>query len=119
MMSNKVYHLSSCSTCKRILNEINLPENTQLQDVKTNSISEKELDSLVKLSGSYESLFSKRAQLYKQRELKNKSLLEEDYKALILAHYTFLSRPVFVLGEHVFVGNKKQTIEEVKQFLSE
>lgn len=118
-MSNKVYYLSSCSTCKRILAELDLPENTELLDIKQNPITEEELNFLVKISGSYESLFSKRAQLYKQRDLKNKSLSEENYKALLLEHYTFLSRPVFVFENQIFVGNTKKTIEQVKDFLSE
>lgn len=118
-MKNKVYYLSSCSTCKRILSEIDLPERTQLQDIKVNSITEEELDVLAKISGSYESLFSKRAQLYKERDLKNKSLSEEDYKTLLLEHYTFLSRPIFIFGGAIFVGNAKKTIEQLKHFLSE
>ena len=69
------------------------------------------------LSGSYESLFSKRAQLYRKRDLKNKDLKEEDYKNLILEHYTFLRRPVFMLDGKIFIGNSKKTVEAVKQQL--
>ena len=69
------------------------------------------------LSGSYESLFSKRAQLYRKRDLKNKDLKEEDFKNLILEHYTFLKRPVFMLDGKIFIGNSKKTVEAVKQQL--
>ena len=62
------------------------------------------------LSGSYEALFSKRAQLYKERGLKNQVLTEKDYKALILEHYTFLSRPVFIIKNEIFIGNSQATI---------
>ncbi len=118
-MENKVYFLSSCSTCKRILNEITLPNNIELQDIKQQPVSEEELDFMVRYTGSYESLLNKRAQLYKQRDLKNKNLTEADYKQLLLEHYTFLSRPVFVFPGKVFVGNAKNTIAQVKQYLSE
>ncbi|PZD79011.1 arsenate reductase family protein [Mesonia sp. K7] len=116
-MKNKVYHLSTCDTCKRILNEVSLPENTTLQNIKEQPISEKELEELHQLAGSYESLFNKRAQLYKQRDLKNKNLSEKDYKDLILEHYTFLKRPVFVVKNQAFIGNSKKTVASLKENL--
>ena len=113
----KVYHLSTCDTCKRILKEVNLPDDVEQQDIKTEPITSTQLEEMQSLSGSYESLFSKRAQLYRKRDLKNKDLKEEDYKNLILEHYTFLKRPVFMLDGKIFIGNSKKTVEAVKQQL--
>ena len=31
--------------------------------------------------------------------------LEEDYRALLLEHYTFLKRPVLIYDENIFIGN--------------
>lgn len=69
------------------------------------------------LSGSYESLFSKRARMYKERDLGNKILTEEDFKSLILEHYTFLKRPVILLDTHIFIGNSKKEIAAAKEVL--
>ena len=69
------------------------------------------------LSGSYEALFSKRAQLYKERGLKNQTLSEDDYKNLILEHYTFLSRPVFIIGNEIFIGNSQPNILKLMKTL--
>ena len=113
----KVYHLSTCDTCKRILKEVNLPDDVEQQDIKTEPITSTQLEEMQSLSGNYESLFSKRAQLYRKRDLKNKDLKEEDYKNLILEHYTFLKRPVFMLDGKIFIGNSKKTVEAVKQQL--
>ncbi|MBW2960273.1 arsenate reductase family protein [Mesonia aestuariivivens] len=113
----KVYYLSTCDTCKRIFNEVNLPETVTKQDIKTEAITALQLKEMYSLSGSYESLFSKRAQLYKQRDLKNQNLEEEDFKNLILEHYTFLNRPVFMLEGEIFIGNSKKTVTAVKQHL--
>ena len=113
----KVYHLSTCDTCKRILKEVNLSDDVEQQDIKTEPITSTQLEEMQSLSGSYESLFSKRAQLYRKRDLKNKDLKEEDYKNLILEHYTFLRRPVFMLDGKIFIGNSKKTVEAVKQQL--
>lgn len=113
----KVYHLSTCDTCKRILKEVNLPDDVEQQDIKTQPITSTQLEEMQSLSGNYESLFSKRAQLYRKRDLKNKDLKEEDFKNLILEHYTFLKRPVFMLDGKIFIGNSKKTVEAVKQQL--
>ena len=110
----KIYYLSSCDTCKRIMNEIELPQSFIKQDIKKQGITENELEELYNLSGSYEKLFSKRAQLYKKRNLKEQQLLEEDFKNLILEHYTFLKRPVIVNNDHIFIGNSKKTVEAAK-----
>ena len=110
----KVYHLSTCDTCKRILKELDLPDDFELQDIKTEAISKEQLEQMHELAGYYESLFSKRARLYKERDLKNKSLEESNYKELILEHYTFLKRPVIINGDEIFIGNSKKTVEAAK-----
>lgn len=108
----KIYHLSTCDTCKRILQEINPDSDVQLQDIKTEAITESQLEAMHNLTGSYEALFSKRAQLYRQRNLKEQTLSEEDYKNLILEHYTFLKRPVMIVNDAIFVGNSKKVVAE-------
>ena len=111
----KIYHLSTCDTCKRILNELDVPDTFELQDIKTEEITEKQLDEMHELSGSYEALFSKRARLYKERDLKNKDLKEDDFKNLILEHYTFLKRPVIINGDEIFIGNSKKNVAAAKE----
>ncbi len=113
----KIYHLGTCDTCRRIIKELNLPATFVLQDIKKEEITVKQLEELQKLSGSYEVLFSKRAKLYKERNLKNENLNENDIKQLILEHYTFLSRPVIVTGQEIFIGNSKKTVEAAKNFI--
>ena len=113
----KVYHLSTCDTCKRILNELELSDSFVKQDIKNQEITVKQLDELYNLTGSYEALFSKRAKLYKERSLKNEQLEERDFKSLILEHYTFLKRPVLVNHKEIFVGNSKKTVDAAKESL--
>lgn len=113
----KAYYLSSCSTCKRILSEIDTAT-FDLQDIKTTAITNEQLEEMAQLAGSYEALFSRRAQLYKTMGLKEKQLTEQDYKTLILSQYTFLKRPVFVVTGQIFVGNSKKVIEQLKATLA-
>jgi len=111
----KVYHLGTCDTCKRIIRELELPSSFAFQDIKKEAITVKQLEELQKLAGSYEALFSKRAKLYKERDLKNETLSENDIKQLILEHYTFLSRPVILNNNEIFIGNSKKTVEAAKK----
>lgn len=117
-MTNKIYYLASCDTCRKIIKA--LPENNNLvfHDIKQNPISVEELEEMHQLSGSYEALFSKKAQLYKSMDLKNKSLTENDYKKYILEHYTFLSRPVFIINNAIYIGNSPKNILEVMKALA-
>ncbi len=113
----KIYFLKTCDTCRRILKEISL-EGFELQEIKTEPITVKQLEKMHNLSGSYEALFSKRSKKYAAMGLKNQELSETDYKQLILEEYTFLKRPVIIVDTKIFVGNAKKTVEEMKEFLN-
>ena len=113
----KIYYLSSCDTCKRIMDELNLPSSFIKQDIKNQSLTEEDLENMVNLAGDYESLFSKRARLYRERGLKDEKLTETDFKNLILEHYTFLKRPVIINNEQIFIGNSKKTVQAAKDSL--
>lgn len=98
----------------RILKELNPPSDYVLQDIKEQEISVKQLEEMYERSKSYESLFSKRAKLYKEMGLKDLDLSEIDFKQYILKHYTFLKRPVIIVNDSIFIGNSKKTIALAK-----
>lgn len=108
---NKVYYLKTCSTCSRILKELDLPSDFVLQDIKSEPITKAQLEQMGEYAGSYDALFSKRATLYKTLDLKNQSLTEKDYKQYILDQYTFLSRPVFIINSKIYIGNSKKILK--------
>lgn len=111
----KIYYLKTCDTCKRILKQIKNIDDFQLQDIKEESITVKQVEEMYALTGSYETLFSKRAKLYKEMGLKDENLTENDFKQYILEHYTFLARPVIIFNDQIFVGNSPKTIEAMLQ----
>lgn len=115
---NKVYYLASCDTCRKIIKSLPKDNNLVFHDIKQNPVSRDEFEEMKSFSGSYEALFSKKAQLYKSLDLKNKSLNEEDYKKYLLEHYTFLSRPVFIINDKIFIGNSQQNILQVMKALT-
>jgi arsenate reductase len=115
---NKIYHLSSCTTCQRILKETGADKKGfVLQDIKGEKISPAQLDELKEKAGSYGVLFSRRAIKYKEMGLKDQALSEADYRRLILEEYTFLKRPVVLVGDRIFIGSEKKTVEGLREAL--
>ncbi|WP_235293155.1 arsenate reductase family protein [Portibacter lacus] len=107
----KIYHLSTCNTCQRIINDLDLHhEGFEFQNIKEKHISAEELDDLAKKEGSYEALFNRRAMKYRSMGLNEMDLTEDDYRKYILSEYTFLKRPVIIIDDKAFVGNSKKVI---------
>jgi arsenate reductase len=106
---SKIYYLSTCDTCKRIMNQWNLND-CRLQDIKHVPITEEQIDEMIALAGSAEALFSKRARKYKELGLKDKTLNDSDIRALILEEYTFLKRPVLIHEGTVYIGNSPKVV---------
>lgn len=114
----KVFHLSTCNTCQRIIQELGLEaKGFEMQDIKQQNIGEKELDAIKNKVGSYEALFSRRAMKFRSMGLDSMELKEQDYRRYILEEYTFLKRPVIQIGDAVFVGNAKATVAEAANLL--
>lgn len=112
----KIYYLSSCSTCARIIKDLQLEKhNFVFQDIKTEKITSTQLEEMMNMAGSYEALFSRVALKYKT--LDPKPSTESEYKKLILNEYTFLKRPVIIIGKNIFVGNSKSVVEAAKTSL--
>ena len=111
----KIYYLKTCSTCQRILKELEPLDPFTLQNIKTEPIIPEQLEEMKALAGSYEALFSRKAMLFRQKGLHEKQLSENDYKNLILEHYTFLKRPVILADDHIFIGNSKNVVAAAKE----
>jgi len=113
-----VFHLASCDTCRRIINQLQLKEKGfQLQDIKTEKISKAQIDDMRLLAGSYEALFSSTSRKFKEQNLAQAKLKEADFKRLILEEYTFLKRPVIIFNKKIFVGNSKEVVAEALKII--
>ena len=107
----KIYHLENCSTCQKIIKQINPSKEVELQNIKEKNIEPDVLDWIQSKVGSYEALFSKRAMKYRGLGLNELTLTEKDYRKYILEEYTFLKRPFIINGDEVFIGNAKKDVE--------
>jgi arsenate reductase (glutaredoxin) len=114
----KIYYLSTCSTCKRVIHDLKLNSEFEFQDVKTEPITELQLDLLKELAGSYEKIFSKIAMKYRIWGLHERKLTEAEYKDYILKEYTFIKRPVIVIDSNIFIGSSRPVINEAKKILN-
>jgi arsenate reductase len=111
----KIYHLSSCSTCQRIIKELGGLEDFEMQNIKEEKIKAKQIDEMKKMAGSYEALFSRRSMKYRPMGLHEKEISEKEYRKLILEEYTFLKRPVIIIDDEIFVGNAKKVVAAAKE----
>ncbi|MEO6613766.1 MAG: ArsC/Spx/MgsR family protein [Chitinophagaceae bacterium] len=113
----KIYHLGNCTTCQAIIKETGIRANAgfDMQDIKFQKITAGQLEEMKNMTGSFESLFSRRAMKYKELGLKDKKLGEKEYRQFILDEYTFLKRPVVIIGDKIFVGSEKKTVTALKQ----
>ena len=116
---NKIYYLSTCDTCKRILKEVEPDDSVVRQDIKKVHITAEALDAIHDIvGGSYEDLMNKRARIYKSEGLKDKDLSEDEIRGWILKEYSMLKRPLAVIDGEVFAGNSKATVADLKVKLS-
>ena len=112
----KVFYLKSCNTCQKILKQFDLRD-WQLREIKSDPVKEEELVEMYRLAKSYEALFSRRSTQIKSRGIDLKSLSEKDFKELLLDHYTFLKRPVFLTEDEIFIGIDQGNVEALRNFL--
>ena len=110
----KIYHLGSCTTCHRILKELEPGPEFEYQNIKEEAITPDQIEEMKSLAGSYEALFSRRAMKYRGWGLNKMELGEEDYRKYILEEYTFLKRPVILVDGEIFVGNTAKVVAAAK-----
>jgi arsenate reductase len=111
----KIYHLGTCQTCKKIIAETNPGKDFVMQNIKEQAVTSEQLDAMKALAGSYGALFTKRSMKFRAWKLQNKELGEKDMRKLILEEYTFLKRPVFIIGGLIFIGSSRATVDAIKK----
>lgn len=112
---NTYIYLSTCNTCMRILKELDLPEETQLQDVKQQPISASQLQELYDITQSYEALINKRSKVYAALKKEGTVFDEALFKKLLLTAYSCLKRPILFWNGQYYIGNAKNTVAMMQQ----
>ena len=112
----RIYHLSTCDTCRKILSTLDLSD-VELINIREQNISKEDLDFMKKQTKSYEALFNKRAQKLKEMPENKKPVKDADFKKLILKEYTFLKRPAAIIDNQVIVGNDPKSDQALQAAL--
>lgn len=97
------------------MQQLNLSD-WKLREIKSEAITEAELGEMYRLAGSYEALFSKKSMQIKARGIDVKTLTEQDFRNLILDHYSFLKRPVFLTEQEIFIGSDRKNLEALNDY---
>ncbi len=110
-----VYGLPHCSTCQKAVTYLESKgvKIEKYHDLKTVPLKKKEVQRLVKLVGGAESLFSKRAIKYRTMKLNERVLSDSEMIDLMTEEYTFIKRPVLVLGDTALSGFSVKKYEEL------
>jgi arsenate reductase len=113
----KVFYLSTCSTCKRIIRELDLTNGFEFQDIKSNKITPEQVDEMKEMAGSYEALFSRRAMKFRMLNLHEEKLTDLDFREQLLKEYTFFKRPIIIYGDEIFVGDSRKNMMTLKNLI--
>jgi arsenate reductase len=95
----------------------NVDDSFELQNIKVDQMTGEQVDQMIEMAGSAAALFSKRSQKYRAMGLHERELTEAEMRQFILDEYTFLSRPVLILNDAIFVGNSKKVVAEAAEAL--
>lgn len=112
----RIYHLSTCDTCRKILSTLDLSD-VELINIREQNITKEDLDFMKRQTKSYEALFNKRAQKLKEIPENKKPVKDADFKKLILKEYTFLKRPAAIIDNQVIVGNDPKSVQALQAAL--
>lgn len=100
------YWLPGCSTCQKAKGFIERHgiRDFELRDIKENPLSRGEVESLAKMLGGADELFSRRAVKYREMKLGEREISTAEMLDLMSAEYTFLKRPILVMKGKAIAG---------------
>ncbi|MEO8648504.1 MAG: ArsC/Spx/MgsR family protein [Acidobacteriota bacterium] len=108
-----LYLLPNCSTCQKTLRWLDRRgiRVSAIRDIKEDPLSRQEIESLAEMLGGPAELFSKRAVKYREMNLSERVLTNEEMLDLMTEEYTFLKRPVMVIGGKAVAGFFERSFE--------
>jgi len=102
----RVYHKSTCITCKKAITEIErMNADIEKRDFFKDPFSETELKKIIKMTGKKPSaLFRKRDKMYKELDLDNKKKTDDQIIKLMVKYPGLILRPIVIIKNKAFVG---------------
>ncbi|MBT3328844.1 MAG: arsenate reductase [Nitrosopumilus sp.] len=102
----KVYHKSSCITCKKTISEMErMKLDVESRDFFKEPFTELELKKIIKLTGKKPSeLLRKRDKIYKEMNLSENKKTDSQIIKLMVKHPGLILRPIIILKDRAIVG---------------
>ncbi|MBC8517163.1 MAG: arsenate reductase [Nitrosopumilus sp.] len=102
----KIFHKSSCITCKKTISEIErMSKDIEKRDFFNDPLSETELKKIIKMTGKKPSdLLRKRDKMYKELDFENKKKTDSQIIKLMVKHPGLILRPIILTKNKAFVG---------------
>lgn len=100
------YGLPNCTTCQKALRRLDYHgvANITKRNIKEEPLSRAEIEELAVKLGGAENLFSRRSVKYREMGLRDKTLTTDEMFDLMADEYTFLKRPILVVGSTAIAG---------------
>lgn len=113
MKNATFYWLPNCSTCQKALGWLGRRgvKVSTMRDIKDEPLTRKEVEGLAKMLGGPAELFSKRAVKYRELKLNEREVSRAEMLDLMTEEYTFLKRPIMVIGNHATAGFFEKSFE--------
>jgi arsenate reductase len=102
----KIYHKSTCITCKKAITEIErMNADVEKRDFFKDPFSETELKKIIKMTGKKPSeLLRKRDKMYKELNLDNNKKTDLQLIKLMVKYPGLILRPIVITKNKAFVG---------------
>ena len=102
----KVYHKSSCITCKKTITEIErMKIDVESRDFFKDPFTETELKKIIKMTGKKpEELLRKRDKAYKEMKLDQNKKTDSEIIKLMVKYPGLILRPIVILKNKALVG---------------
>jgi len=105
-MELKVYHKSSCITCKKAITTIErMYADIEKRDFFKDPFSETELKKIIKMTGKNPSeLLRKRDKMFKELNLENNQKTDAQIIKLMVKYPGLILRPIVITKNKAFIG---------------
>ena len=113
-MELKVYHKSTCITCKKAITTIErMNADIEKRDFFKDPFSETELKKIIKMTGKKPSeLLRKRDKMFKELNLENNKKTDSQIIKLMVKYPGLILRPIVIIKNKAFVG--KMDVKSLK-----
>ncbi len=105
----KIYHKSSCITCKKTISEMErMKIDIESRDFFKDPFTETELKKIIKMTGKKpKELLRKRDKTYKEMDLEQNKKTDSEIIKLMVKYPGLILRPIIILKNKAIVGKIK------------